>query len=196
MGPDPSCFICLLDEYFSHLHVLNLPVPGTEESPPDTSDRPPTFQNCSENPGADVILSTEPNLLHGPHGFRPPFLCFFLPTPSSLLFFRGQASGMVSRTLREQLFLPLLFWAEVLCELEEHGEEGQTRPGGVPPLCAVDAKGLQPGFSWVSRLWPGARQGAFLRLLLGRMRTCHRFPTSTHSSQGCRYSSWTKGTGR
>lgn len=52
---------------------------------------------------------------------------------------------MVSRTLREQLFLPLLFWAEVLCELEEHGEEGQTRPGGVPPLCAVDAKGLQPG---------------------------------------------------
>lgn len=85
---------------------------------------------------------------------------------------------MVSRTLREQLFLPLLFWAEVLCELEEHGEEGQTRPGGVPPLCAVDAKGLQPGFSWVSRLWPGARQGAFLRLLLGRLRTCHRFPTS------------------
>lgn len=66
---------------------------------------------------------------------------------------------MDSRTLREQLFLPLLFWAEVLCELEEHGKAGQTRAGGVPPLCAVDTKGLQSGYQLgiLAVIWSKAR---------------------------------------
>lgn len=50
---------------------------------------------------------------------------------------------MVSSSLQEQLFLPLLFWAEVLCELEERGS--RTDKAWIPSLCAVDAEGLRPG---------------------------------------------------
>lgn len=58
------------------------------------------------------------------------------------------------------------------------GKKDRQGRAGSLPCVRLMLRGCSPDVSWVSRLWPGARQGAFLRLLLGRLRTCHRFPTS------------------
>lgn len=137
MGPVPSYSICLLGEYFSHLHISNLPGPEGRNVPPDTSDGPPTFQNCSENPGADVIL-TEPSLLRGPHGLGPPF-SVFLPTLTELTtVFQGRVLWNGFQDPAGTAVLPLLFWAEVLCELEEQGSRTDTDMTWVPP-CVLRA---------------------------------------------------------
>lgn len=65
---DPVFFIChMLGKLFSHTSSNPIPPPPTtrarmRKAPPDTSDRPPTFQKYSAETDPDVILIAKPSL--------------------------------------------------------------------------------------------------------------------------------------
>lgn len=70
----PTYVIC----WVSPLATGHSPGPGQGKAPPDTSDRPPTFQNRSAETDPDVILIVKPNPAHCPHCCKtpPPFPTF------------------------------------------------------------------------------------------------------------------------
>lgn len=74
----------------------------------------------------------------GPHGLGPPF-SVFLPTLTELTtVFQGRGLWNDFQDPAGTAVLPLLFWAEVLCELEEQGSRTDTDTTWVPP-CVLRA---------------------------------------------------------